>query len=103
MASKNLRQLGQLSLCVLISAPLIFGSYSVLNDFFGERFSAWWEMAGSLAFWSFSVGICIQLPKRFPLKKTLLEGIGLGLLAACVNFILVVVAMFVWLAFFFVS
>ena len=103
MASKNLGQLGQLSLCVLISAPLIFGSYSVLNDFFGEGFNPWLGMGGSLAFWSFGVGICLQLPKRLPLKKTLLEGIGLGLLAACVNFILVVGAMFVWVAFFFVS
>jgi alpha/beta hydrolase family protein len=103
MVSKNLRQLGKLSLCVLISAPLIYGSYSFLNDHLGERFSPWWEMAGSLAFWSFSVGICIQLPNRLPLKQTLLDGIGLGLLTACVNFILLFGAMWIWLAYFFVS
>ena len=103
MARRNLRQFFKLSVCFLISAPLVFASFSILSDLYGERFSHWWGMAGCLAFWSFFVGICIPLFERLPLKKTLLEGIGLGLLVACVNFILVVVAMFVWLAFFFVS
>ena len=104
MASKNLRQLGQLSLCALISAPLVLGSYALLNEFFDKRFIIpLFGMGGCLVFWSFVVGICFQLPKRLPLKQTLLEGVGLGLLAAGVNFILLVGAMFVWVAFFFVS
>lgn len=103
LARKNLRQLGQLSLCVLISAPLTYGSYSFLNDYFGERISPWWGMGGSLAFWSLSVGLALQLPKQLPFTKTLLDGIGLGFLTACVNFLLIVGAMFVWVAFFFAS
>lgn len=103
MASKNLRQLGQLTLSVLISAPLVYGSYAFLNDYFGEDFSPWLTMAGCLALWSFGIAICLQLPKRLPLKKKLWEGVSLGFLTACVNFLLIVGATFVWLAFFFSS
>lgn len=103
MASKNLRQLGQLSLCVLISAPLTYGSFLLLNDIFGDGFNPWIGMGSCLAFWSFGTAICLHLPKQHPFKKKLLDGIGLGFLTACVNFLLIVGAMFVWVAFFFVS
>ena len=99
----NLRQLGELSLSVLISAPLMFGSLFLFVEYFRERFSAWWVIAGSLVFWSFSAGICLQMPKRLRLAQALLEGVGLGLLTVFVNFILLVGAMSIWLTFFFAS
>lgn len=98
-----MRQLFKLTLCVMISAPLILESYALINEFLGERFSAWWAMAGCLLFWSFGVGIGIQWAERRALRQTLLDGVGLSLLAASVNFLLVVAAMFTWLAFFFAS
>lgn len=103
VVSKNLRQLGQLSLCVLISAPLVFGSNALLNELFGERIHPLWGLGGSLVFWSFCLGICLQLPKRLPLKQTLLKGVGLGLLTACVNVMLLFGAAWIWLAFFFAT
>jgi len=99
----NWRQLKQLGLCVLISAPLVLGSLALLSEFIGERTHPLWSLLGSLVFWSFSVGIGLQLPKRHPLKQTSLEGVGLGLLAACVNFLMLCGVMWIWLAFFFAT
>ncbi len=103
VVSKNLRQLGELSLSVLISAPLMFGSLFLFIEYFREHFSAWWAIAGSLVFWSFSAGICFQMPKCLRLGQALLEGVGLGLLTVFVNFILLVGVMSIWLAFFFAT
>ena len=99
----KLRQSGQLGLCVLISAPLVLGSQAFLSEFLGERIHALWSLLGSLVFWSFSLGIGVQLPKRLPLRQTLLDGVGLGLLTACVNFLLLCGAMWIWLEFFFAT
>ena len=100
----KLRQSGQLGLSVLISAPLVLGSLFLLSEFIGERIHPLWSLLGSLVFWSFSLGICMQLPKRLPsFKQTLLVGVGLGLLTACVNFLLLCGAMWIWLEFFFAT
>lgn len=99
----NWRQLKQLGLCVVISAPLVLGSQALFIEFLGERIHPLCSLLGNLVFWSFSLGICRQLPKRLSLKQTLLEGVGLGLLTACVNFLLLCGAMWIWLAFFFAS
>lgn len=99
----NWRQLKQLSLCVVISAPLVLGSLVLLSEFMGEQIHPFWNWLSSLVVWSFSVGIGLQLPKRLPLKQTLLEGVGLGLLTACVNFLLLCGAVWIWLVFFFTT
>ena len=99
----KLRQSGQLGLCVLISAPLVLGSLALLSEFVGDRIHPLWSLLGSLVFWSFSLGIGLQWPKRLSLQQTLLDGVGLGLLTACVNFLLLCGAMWIWLTFFFAT
>lgn len=99
----KLRQSGQLGLCVLISSPLVLASQALLSKFIGERIHPLWSLLGGLVFWSFSLGIGLQMPKRLPLRQTLLDGVGLGLLTACMNFLLLCGAMWIWLAFFFAT
>ena len=88
----------------LISAPSVLGSQVLLSEIIGERIHPLCSLLGSLVFWSFSLGICMQLPKRLPsFKQALLEGVGLGLLTACVNFLLLCGALWIWLEFFFAT
>ena len=99
----KLRQSGQLGLSVLISAPLVFGSLALLSEFLGDHIHPLWSLLGSLVFWSFFLGILLQLPRRLPPRQTWLEGVGLGLLTACVHCLLLGGAMWIWLEYFFAT
>ena len=82
-------QLAQIFVCSFISIPVAVVCGLLWSGLFDPpRGSIFWQMAAIAAGCPFVVGIALHWSKQQPLSQRLVNGVGLGLLTACVNFLL---------------